>query len=150
MRCYDEFMKHSLARAAALLGAFALPFLASAHEVYVLTQQEIQRDINAPSWSWWSVIAADMHTFIFWAFLGVLSVLVVFGISILRPVERACGPTLDRLKRYAPLVARVAVGISFLAPLISGKTRDAVSGTHAILQPLAEACRGSAGHSPHL
>jgi len=97
------------------LGAFLFPAIASAHEVYVLTQNEIQHDIKTPGFSWWSVIQADMHHFMFWTFLAILTVLIVFGISILRPVERALMPTLDRWKRYAPLVARVTVGIAFLA-----------------------------------
>lgn len=112
-------MKNHIARASALLAAFALPFLASAHEVYVLTQSEIQSDVDGPRFTWWSVVSADMHHFMFWAFLSILAVLLVFGISILRPVERSLMPVMDRLKRYAPAIARVTVGVSFLAPATS-------------------------------
>jgi uncharacterized membrane protein YphA (DoxX/SURF4 family) len=106
----------SLARGAAGAAALLLfPFAASAHEVYVLTHDEIQHDIASPGFSWWSVIAADMHHFMFWAFIGILTVLVIFGISIIRPLERALLPMFERMKPYAPHIPRITVGMAYLA-----------------------------------
>lgn len=110
-------MKSSLllrAAGVATAASFA-PLLAFAHEVYVLTPEEIQEGLTAPSFSWWSVVLSDMHTFEFWTFISVLVVLLIFGISIIRPIEKALMPGFDRLKKYAPHISRITVGLSFLA-----------------------------------
>jgi hypothetical protein len=103
----------------ALLSLF-LPALASAHEVYVLTPDEIQHDLATPGFSWWDVIQGDMHHFMFWAFIAVLVVLIIFGISIIRPLERAMMPFFDGLKKYALHITRITVGVAFLAAAYYG------------------------------
>ena len=101
--------------AAGLLAAFAFPLLASAHEVYVLTSPEVAEGLTTPAFSPWSVIAANPTQFLFWAGVGAILVFCIFFISTSRFLERLCAPTLIRLKPYAPMVARITIGLSFLA-----------------------------------
>jgi hypothetical protein len=51
----------------------------------------------------------------FWAFVAFLLVFSVFLISISRKLEKNLGPYLSQLKKYAPAVARITIGVSFLA-----------------------------------
>ena len=97
--------------AALLLG---VPSMASAHEVYVLSKASVAQAIAMPSFSEWRVLLANLHLFMFWAFIVGLMVFVVFGISLLRPLERWCAPLFRKLPRYAPVVGRVTIGLSFL------------------------------------
>ena len=99
---------------AAFLAAWSLPLVASAHEVYVLTANDISTDITERPFDMFAVALQNMHQFMFWAFIAILTVSAVFFISILRPVERALDPIFKRLKPYAPAVARVTVGIGFI------------------------------------
>jgi uncharacterized membrane protein YphA (DoxX/SURF4 family) len=96
-------------------GVALIPSFASAHEVYVLTPDEIQKGLTTPAFSWENVILSDMHNFLFWTFIAVLTVLFVFGISIVRPLEKALTPFFDRYKKYASHITRITVGVSFLA-----------------------------------
>lgn len=97
-----------------------LPNTVSAHEVYVLTAQQIQDAISHPSFSEWQVLVDNLGTFIFWACVSAAVVVTVFLISIARTLERACEPFLSRLPRYAPLVSRVSVGLGLLSASYHG------------------------------
>lgn len=97
------------------LPAFLAPLAAYAHEVYVLTPEEIAEAAQTPSWSEPAAILGNLSSFGFWAFIGALLVFVVFGISIIRPVERRLAPVFARLRPYAVLVGRITIGLSFLA-----------------------------------
>jgi len=103
----------------ALLSVFfsllALPCVAFAHEVYVLTPQEITESLNMPAFNMLAVIKADLSNFLFWAFLGILTVIAVFLISISRFLEERLDPFFERTRKYAAPIARVTVGLSFLA-----------------------------------
>jgi hypothetical protein len=107
---------------AALVLPFLIPFVASAHEVYVLTPGEIQGDLRMPSFSEWQVIFTNIHEFMFWAFIAFLVVTTVFCISIFRPLERLLMPTFARLRPYAAPIARITIGLSFLAAAYYGAT----------------------------
>ncbi|MFA7310025.1 MAG: hypothetical protein WC050_03925 [Candidatus Paceibacterota bacterium] len=102
-------------RSALVFATLALPGVASAHEVYVLAANQIAVDTTEPPFDMIAVALQNMHQFAFWAFIGLLAVFIVFFISILHPVERTMGPFLARMKRRAPAVARVTVGIALLA-----------------------------------
>jgi len=102
--------------------AFLLPLVASAHEVYVLTPGEIQNDLRMPSFSEWQVIFTNVHEFMFWAFISFLVVTTIFCISIFRPFERWLAPLFARLRPYAAPIARITVGLSFLAAAYYGAT----------------------------
>ncbi|MDE2058097.1 MAG: hypothetical protein KGI78_04640, partial [Patescibacteria group bacterium] len=104
-------MRASLAALLSLL----FPAIASAHEVYVLTPAEIRSGLATPSFNEAAVAWGDLNQFLFWAFVAALTIFVVFGISILRPLERRLDPALARLRPYAARVARVTIGVSFIA-----------------------------------
>ena len=108
-------MKKFIARVGALALAVLAPIAASAHEVYVLTPAEIQKDIATPPFSMVDVLMADLHRFFFWAFIGILTVFIIFWASFIRKLENWVLPTLGRLRQYAPVVSRVTIGLSFLA-----------------------------------
>lgn len=103
-----------------LLSAFAVSHGASAHEVYVLPPSVVAEAIREPAFSETSVIESHMDAFVFWAFIAILVVVGVFLISITRSVEDALDPFLVRLPRYAPLIGRVTLALSFLAAAYFG------------------------------
>lgn len=104
-----------LSRLGALASFFAVPALAFAHEVYVLTPREIQQGLATPAFSSFDVMMGDLDSFVFWAFIAMLVVFIVFFASISRVLEKLLDPALAKLKHYGPAVARVTVGISFMA-----------------------------------
>ncbi len=108
-------MRSWLIRAVTLAVALAAPLAAGAHEVYVLTPQEITNSLHIAPFNMWVVLTANLHQFIFWAFIAALTVFVAFGVSLVRPLERFVDPLFERGRRYAPAVARVTIGLSFLA-----------------------------------
>ena len=89
--------------------------VASAHEVYVLSPGEIQTDIHTPTVSPLTVIKENAIQFSFWAFIVLVGVLAVFFISITRRLEKKLDPFFMKTKHWAPIIARVTVGLSFLA-----------------------------------
>lgn len=101
------------------IGGFAaitfLPLIASAHEVYVLPHDTIASAMTQPPLQIFDIISDNMGQFFFWAFICVWAVLTVLSISLSKGVERALDPTLARLKRYAPPVARVTLGLAVAA-----------------------------------
>ncbi len=97
------------------LSLAALPGLASAHEVYVLSSSSIDEAVSIPSFNMWNVVVQNLHQFVLWAFIAVLTVLCVFLISTLRFIERWLDPVFVKMKKYAPFIARLTIGVSFLA-----------------------------------
>lgn len=99
-----------------LMGLFlALVPVASAHEVYVLSSAQIAQAVSTPPFDMVTVAKANLHEFMFWGFITALVIVGVFFISIIRFLEERLDPLLVTLRPYAPLVARVTVGLSFLA-----------------------------------
>ncbi|MDE1874775.1 MAG: DoxX family membrane protein [Patescibacteria group bacterium] len=110
----------SFGAGAAIVGAFAAlaaiaPAMVSAHEVYVLTPGQISSALAAPSFSLFDVARDNLGEFAFWAFIGVLTVFCVFWISTLRFLERHLDPMFIKIRKYATLIARLTIGISFIA-----------------------------------
>ena len=97
------------------LASFFVPAIASAHEVYVLSKTEIANALITPPFDMLAVVRSDLGNFAFWGFIAVLVVFGVFFISISRTLEKRFDPVLTRGRKYAPLIARVTVGISFIA-----------------------------------
>lgn len=97
------------------LAALLAPGIASAHEVYVLTPAEIQSGLATASFNEVSVASHDLSAFAFWGFVAALTIFVVFFASISRALERHIDPLYARLRRYAAPIARITVGISFIA-----------------------------------
>lgn len=104
-----------IATLSAALAAYATPLVASAHEVYVLTPTEIQAAIATPAFSEPAVAMNDLSSFLFWTFVAVFVTIVVFALSAIRPFESRLAPFFERTRRFAAPVARVTVGLSFLA-----------------------------------
>lgn len=98
-----------------LTSCFFLPASASAHEVYVLDSGQINQAINTPSFNMLAVAQDEAGEFTFWAFIGVLTVFGIFWISTLRFLEKRLDPFFVRLRKYATVIARVTIGLSFLA-----------------------------------
>ena len=101
--------------ASAALFFMLLPQIASAHEVYVLSKDTIARDVAMVSPNPFSAIPEHQLQFFFWGFISVTTVVVVLLLSISRKLELAIDPFLLRAKKYAPVAARLTLGICFLA-----------------------------------
>lgn len=102
-----------------LLSAALLFFVSfqivSAHEVYVLSPALIAYDVSHPSPNPLSLIVSNENQFLVWSIIGIIVVGGVFLISISRWLEDALDPLLRKLKRFAPIIARLALGFSLLA-----------------------------------
>ena len=104
------------------LALAALPAVASAHEVYVLSANQIAVDTSEPAFDMVQVARSDMHQFLFWGFIAAFTVILIFLISIIRPIERAVDPILMRIKPYASAIARITVGLGLIAGGYYGAT----------------------------
>lgn len=100
--------------------ALALPIFASAHEVYVLNLATIQRAMSVQSPNPFDAIVGNEKTFLFWGFVTFVVFSTALAASIFRPLERRLASSLYRLKKYALPVARIAIGLCFVAFAYSG------------------------------
>src|SRR5262245_29513586 len=91
------------------------PLVTSAHEVYVLPHDTIAHAMQMPSLQVFTIITEHVGQFFFWMFITAWAIFSILAISISKPVERFLNPSLARLKPYAPLVARVALGAAITA-----------------------------------
>lgn len=91
------------------------PSIASAHEVYVLSTNETHEALAQPPLQAFSIIAEQSGLFFFGALLAITLVIFVFVISISRKLEHALDPKLIAIKKYAPFVARITLGLSILS-----------------------------------
>jgi len=107
-------VRHKVTALLASASILSVPFLAQAHEVYVLSPDAIAKGMTEPSLDVFGIITEHLNLFSFWAFIAVLVVVSVFFFSISKKVEQAVDPFLLKIKRYAPLVARLTVGASFM------------------------------------
>ncbi|MES2203427.1 MAG: hypothetical protein V4474_03850 [Patescibacteria group bacterium] len=98
-----------------IVASLCAPLIASAHEVYVLGRNVIAIDTMAPSPNPFGAIAGNEMQFLFWGFIAVLTVSTVFAASIFHTFEKRFDPTLRRLKKYAPLSARLTLGVCLIA-----------------------------------
>jgi uncharacterized membrane protein YphA (DoxX/SURF4 family) len=98
-----------------VLGFFSIIRPVLGHEVYVLDQETIDQALINPPLQVFSIIVADIPQFFFWAFLTLLVLSFVGVVSVSKRFEALCDPTLLRIKKYAPLIGRVTLGISILA-----------------------------------
>ncbi len=97
------------------VGLFGSYQQAMAHEVYVLEQETIDKAMTNPPLPVFSIVVADVPQFFFWAFLALLVLSFVGVLSVSRRLEVICDPTFRRMKKYAPLIGRVTLGLSILA-----------------------------------
>lgn len=99
----------------ALALCVAMPHGVSAHEVYVLDQSTVARDIAMQSPNPFGAIWDNQFRFFFWGFIAVVTVLTLFFSSLFHVSENSLDHLLAKLKRYAPLVTRVTLGVCLLA-----------------------------------
>jgi uncharacterized membrane protein YphA (DoxX/SURF4 family) len=97
------------------LAALFLPAVASAHEVYVLSSAQITEALGIAPFNMLAVVQQNLGEFLFWGFIAALTIFCVFFISLSRALERWLDPLFARLRKYAPAIARVTVGLSFIA-----------------------------------
>jgi len=109
-------MKRFFALALLLLA----PYAARAHEVYVLSHEAIEEAMRAPSPNPMDSFASNEYQFFIWGFVAVVLVLTIFAISLFHQVEGWFGPMLSRIKKYAPSIARVTIGVCFVASAYYG------------------------------
>lgn len=92
-----------------------VPVIASAHEVYVLSPEEIQQAVAMPSPNPFSAVPGQEFLFLQWGVVIAGLILVVFSLTISPLFERIFDPSLARLKRYAPIIGRVTFGLALFA-----------------------------------
>lgn len=100
---------------------FLLPGFASAHEVYVLDQATIDRAMAAMSPNPFLAYFGNEFNFILWGTISFVIFSTVLGASLFRLFEKKLDPFLFSLKKYALPVARVTVGLCFIAFAVSGR-----------------------------
>ncbi|MBP9669347.1 MAG: hypothetical protein KBE09_03590 [Candidatus Pacebacteria bacterium] len=105
--------------AMALLGAL-VPHFASAHEVYVLTPEQIAAALTSPAFSEWNVALENLNQFLFWGIITTLAIAGIFFISISRTLEKISEPLLSRLPPYAPFISRLSIGLGLIAASYHG------------------------------
>ncbi len=91
---------------------FFAPFCASAHEVYVLSPEEIRSAVAMPSPNPFTVIPEQEKEFLFWGALCAVGVLLVLTLSVSKMFEKIFDPFLMKLKKVAPLLGRLTLGAS--------------------------------------
>lgn len=90
-----------------------IPQLTLAHEVYLLSPEEVEQLTNQPRISILNVFAENLPQTFWWALLVSFMVISVFVISISATLENRFDKYLIKLKHFAPFVARVTVGLAF-------------------------------------
>lgn len=92
-----------------------VPVMASAHEVYVLSPQVIQTDLTTPSPNPLDAFWDHQTQFYLWAFIGFVLVSTVFFASVTHKLEEFFESYLTPLKKWAPFVARITLGVCLVA-----------------------------------
>lgn len=91
------------------------PFIASAHEVYVLGTSMIVNAVAAPSPDPFTAFYTNRFQFFFWGFVSFVTVSTIFCMTLFHMFEKRVSPVLRKLKPYAPLIERVTLGLSVIA-----------------------------------
>jgi len=115
--------------------AFFAPYIASAHEVYVLDNATIMRDIVSVSPNPFSIVPSHQYEFIFWGFIAFVVISTVFFMSITHRLEELFHPFLQRIKPWAPLVARVTLGSCLIFCAYNGALFGPELPLHTLVPP---------------
>jgi len=97
-----------------LLCGIFVPHGASAHEVYVLNQATIAQDLASNSPNPFGAFWTNQYQFFFWGFVAFVTVTTVFFASVFHAFELRCRPFLLYIKRWAPLVTRLTLGVCLI------------------------------------
>ena len=98
-----------------LMVLLTIPHTVSAHEVYVLNGQEIALAVTEASPNPFTAIPGQEKLFLFYGCAIGFGVLVLLFASISPFLERICDPLLSGLKKWAPFVGRLTLGVSLFA-----------------------------------
>ena len=114
---YTVWMKLSSIKAslAAFFGITLMPLVAYAHEVYVLDERSIARDIAAISPNPFTAYYGNEFLFYFYGFISVVVTLTIAFASLFHLFEARLDPFLFRLKKYAHVIERLTLGFCFVA-----------------------------------
>ena len=107
----------------ALLG-FALllvPGITSAHEVYVLDRASIDSAMAAVSPNPFMAYFGNESDFVLWGIISFVVFSTVLAASLFHVFEKRLGSFLRSLKKYAVPVARITVGLCFIAFAVAGR-----------------------------
>ena len=104
----------------AVAGALLFPLMASAHEVYVLSNGEISNDLLYAPINLFAVALSHEYQFLTAAFLGALLIFCVLGISLLHGLGRHLDPFLIKIKPYAAHIAQITIGLALIASAYYG------------------------------
>jgi uncharacterized membrane protein YphA (DoxX/SURF4 family) len=114
-----------------------------AHEVYVLDRETIAQAMLTPSPNPFMAYIGNEYVFYLSGFIALVVVLTVFAATLFRAFEKRADPVLYALKKYALPVARITVGLCFVAFALSGNLygsevflSDAFGDTTWIMQAL--------------
>ncbi|MBI5456175.1 DoxX family membrane protein [Candidatus Kaiserbacteria bacterium] len=97
-----------------------LPFFLYAHEVYVLTPEEILHGLVTPPASPTHVMMENFSQFMFWAIVTGIALPTLFLMSLSRRIERVFTPFFARTRKYALHLVRIGVGASLLTFAYAG------------------------------
>jgi uncharacterized membrane protein YphA (DoxX/SURF4 family) len=107
--------KYLLAGLLATLSLFLFAHTVSAHEVYVLDQQEISAAVHAPTPDFSGMLREHGGEFAEWSVGGAAVLLVIFFIGRNKKLRTICQPAFARMKRWAPHVTQATIGLSLIA-----------------------------------
>lgn len=114
---YNKEVKSFVSKIFPLLLGLALfvPLLASAHEVYVLSPTEIQNALSMTSPDPLTAITSHERLFLLYGVGGFIIFVLLLAVSVSSVFERVLDPFLKKLKKYAPFIGRITLGISLIA-----------------------------------
>ena len=98
----------------AQISSWLAPSIARAHEVYVLSPEEIEASLGQPRPEFILTIQENLSQFILWGFISLLIIGSVFFISITRRLEELVDPFLLRIKKYAPFIMQITLGAALV------------------------------------
>ncbi len=96
------------------VGTLVLPFVVSAHEVYVLSPEKVGELEHLPPVSFYDIFLANINETIIWGLVVGFMIVSVFIISISIRLENKFDTNLVKLKHFAPFIARVTAGLAFI------------------------------------
>lgn len=98
-----------------ILGVFLHNTTTYAHEVYVLSPHEINTALQAPSPNFIATIVTHSAQFLIWGVITLVVIIIMFFLSKNYTLEKLTSPTINKIKKFAPAVAQVTLGVSLLA-----------------------------------
>lgn len=93
---------------------FLFPSTTVAHEVYVLTPEQVGTLSTLPSTPLYEIFFANVSDTLIWAGIIGFLIISVFFISISVTLENRFDKHLVKLKKFAPFVARITIGLAFI------------------------------------